>query len=139
MTALTGYGVEAWCLGSLVTGRYARGNNVVAQAIYRRLTTPRGTLRGGEEESNYGIDLSDYVGAVADTTRLAAIPGVAKGEILKDDRVLDVTVDASYARDAAGLVTVTLNLLVTLASDGSTFSMTLAASAAGVALTSGVP
>jgi hypothetical protein len=136
MTEL-GYGVESWCLGSLVTGRFVRGVQVVAQAIYRRLTTPRGTLRGGEEEENYGIDLSDYVGSSATPQRLAAIPGIVRAEVLKDDRVLDVKVSCTFATSADGLVTVTLALWVTLSETGEAFPMTLTAGEAGVQLSMG--
>lgn len=136
MTEL-GYGVESWCLGSLVTGRFVRGAQVVAQAIYRRLTTPRGSLRGGEEEQNYGIDLSNYVGASATPQRLASIPGVVRAEILKDDRVLDVKVSMSTESSVSGSVSIALQLWVTLSESGSAFPMTLAASDAGVQLLQG--
>jgi hypothetical protein len=59
----TNYGRELSCTRTLKTGRYVSGVTVVAEAIYRRLTTPRGMLLGGESEGNYGLDLMSLVGS----------------------------------------------------------------------------
>lgn len=121
----TGYGVEAWCLDSYVSGRYARGAMVVAQSIYRRLTTPRGMLRGGEDERNGGLDLSEYVGAVGTKTALAALPNLVRGEILKDDRVASVSVRAIISTDSAGDVSIVLDISATLESEGESFALSV--------------
>lgn len=50
-------------------------------------------LRGGEEEANYGIDLSELVGSVNPKTSAAALPGRITSELEKDERVLSVEAD----------------------------------------------
>lgn len=114
-----------------MSGRYARGSMVVAQAIYRRLITPRGMLRGGEEERNGGLDLSEYVGAVGTVTALAALPNLVRGEIAKDDRVQPggVTVQATITTNAAGETTIVLDIGVKLEDERGSFSLTLGVSA----------
>jgi hypothetical protein len=122
-----GYGVEAWCTDEYFSGRYARGWMVVAQAIYRRLITPRGMLRGGDEERNGGLDLSEYVGAVGTATALAALPNHVRGEIQKDDRVSPggVTVRATVANEGNGDVTILLDISVRLADESEDFTLTV--------------
>ena len=74
------------------TGRFVTGARLVGEAIYRRLTTPRGMLRGGEEEQNYGFDLSDLIGSVTTSADAASLPGRIEAEITKDARILSVSV-----------------------------------------------
>ncbi len=128
------YGVDVWCADKYVSGRKASGVTLVAQALYRRLITARGTLRGGDEESAYGIDLSSYVGAVGTATALAALPGIVRGELMKDDRVTDVVVSATIAESVDRLVTITLVIDVVLADEDETFTLTLSVSEAAVTL-----
>lgn len=135
----TGYGLDTWCLDNLSPGRYARGSTLVAQALYHRLITPRGTLRGGDEERAYGFDVSAYCGAVGYPTALAALPGLVRGELLKDDRVSDVTVTASQADDQAGEVAITLSVDVILADESEAFTLTLSVSALTTSILGGLP
>ena len=134
-----GYGVDVWCDSALSSGRLARGTRVVAQALLRRTITPRGTLRGGEEESAYGLDVAGYIGAVGYPTAVAALPGLLRAEWLKDDRVADVDVTTAVAYDAAGRIAITMSAVVVLADDGETFDLTLRADDAGVTLLLGAP
>lgn len=134
----TGYGRDIWCTDAMATGRLARGSQVVLQALYRRLITPRGTLRGGEEELAYGFDIAEYVGAVGITTAVAALPGIVRAELLKDDRVLSVSVDASIVTDTPGLTSITLALLVTLDDELADFPLTLAVTDVDVTLIGGI-
>ena len=60
----------------------------MAHALYRRLITPRGTLRGSEAAAAYGFDVSGYVGAVGYPAARQAFSALVTGELLKDDRVL---------------------------------------------------
>lgn len=93
----TDYGTDTSCLTSLRTGRLVSGVRLVAEAAYRRVTTPRGMLQGGEDEANYGIDLADLIGSVVTTADAAALPGRIENELLKDERIesVDVTVTSS--------------------------------------------
>jgi hypothetical protein len=119
------YGQDIWCAGHLVTGRLDRGPGLVARAIYRRLITARGTLRGGDEEAAYGLDLAEYVGAVGYETALAALPGLVRAECLKDDRISDVAVSVTQSQDSAGLISLTVQVNAVLVDESETFALTL--------------
>ena len=133
-----GYGVETWCLDHLITGRYARGVNVVLQALYGRLVTPRGTLRGGEEEAAYGFDVSAYVGAVGYDTAVLSLPGAVRSELLKDDRVAEITVEAIKTTDADGLIAIELAIHAELADESADFDFTLVVTDVSVAFLGGI-
>lgn len=122
----TGYGVDTWTTDSVFTGRLARGKTLVAQACYRRLTTPRGTLRGGPDEQNYGIDLSAIVGASNPARVAAMLPSMIRGELLKDDRVADVDTAVTYATATDGTATFEITISVATYDDGNDFELTLA-------------
>jgi hypothetical protein len=81
------------------TGRYVRGVKTVAQACYRRLITPRGALRGGEEEANYGLDLVGLLGGPVEVGDVAAMERAIAAELKKDQRVsgADVTITETEA------------------------------------------
>lgn len=82
------FGSDTSCTNELKPGRLVSGNRLVAEAAYRRLTTPRGSLRGGEDEQNYGLDLSELIGE--DARILPALPQMIKNELTKDERIEDV-------------------------------------------------
>lgn len=122
---MIGFGKDSWCTDRLVTGRYASGWLVVAQACFRRLITPQGMLRWGDDESRYGFDVSGYVGAVGEDAALIALPSQVAAELSKDDRVSDVRATTSTTRDAAGLVTIALSIDVALKDEGGNFNLTM--------------
>jgi hypothetical protein len=132
--ASAGFGVEMWCTDRLRTGKYVSGRVALAQAIYRRLTTPRGTLRGGDAEQAYGIDLPGFVGRTAIPIALAALPGIIRAELLKDDRISDVVATVIADTPDNGLVTLTITIRVVAADEDEEFSLTLAASSATIEL-----
>lgn len=129
----TGYGVDIWCGDSLVTGRYARGKMNAVLAMYRRLITPRGTLRGiggdevaaNEDELAYGLDLSALCGEVGPETAVLIVPGQIKAELLKDDRVADVFVSATYYYNDDGTAVVLFAVSGLLQNDGDDFQFTV--------------
>ena len=92
-----GFGRETSCTTSLRTGQFVSGVRLVAESDYRRLTTPRGMLRGGEEEQNYGLDLTDLIGSVTTKKDAASLEGRIRNELMKDERhlTIDVTVIAT--------------------------------------------
>ncbi len=134
----TGFGVETFCLDKLQSGRLVRGKAVVVQAMYRRLITPRGTLRGGPDEENYGIDLAGFIGAVGYPTALAALPGIIRGELMKDERVADVVASVIAVRDRDATIGLTIRIAGTLQGEGESFELTVAASDTSVELLGGV-
>jgi hypothetical protein len=128
MSVLTGYGTDTWCGDGIVAGRMSRGVVHVALALYRRLRTPRGELMGGEEEAVYGLDLEGIIGAVGYDSAVDVLPSMVRAELLKDDRVTDVSVSATKVTDTAGLMSITLTVDVVLTDAGDTFRLTLAVS-----------
>jgi hypothetical protein len=99
----TYFGRDISCTNTLKTGRYSFGVMLVAEACYRRLTTPRGTLRGGENELNYGLDLTSLVGSATTRAAAAALPGQIENELRKDERVESAS--ASVVATTVGPVT----------------------------------
>ena len=89
------YGYDTSCTDSLRTGRFSTGVRLVAEAIYRRLITPRGALRGGDDEANYGFDLVGKLGHTVSASEIAALPGQVESEILKDERIESAEVSVS--------------------------------------------
>lgn len=134
---MTGFGTDTWCLNSLSTGRLAKGSALVAQAAFRRLTTPRGTLRGGDEEDAYGFDVAGLVGDVGYDTAVAQIPGRVRAELLKDDRLTDVQVTATIINDR-GKQTITIVVVGVLADETEDFTLTLSVDEVTVDLIGGV-
>lgn len=122
----TGYGIDSWATDSVFTGRLARGKTLVAQACYRRLTTARGTLRGGPDEENYGLDISGIVGTGNPERVAAMLPSMIRGELLKDDRIADVSSSVIYTQDAAGLATFSITIDVQTHDDAGDFELTIA-------------
>lgn len=92
MAANTNYGRDLSCTTSIRTGRFVSGPRLVAEALYRRFTTPRGTLRGTDREANYGLDLTSLVGSVQTKSDVAALPGKIRMEAEKDGRVEEINV-----------------------------------------------
>lgn len=66
------------------------GPRVVAEAIARRLQTPRGGL---PRDPSYGTDLRAWVNASLSPARLAALRAAIAGEASADPRVEDVDVE----------------------------------------------
>lgn len=124
-------GKDVSCTDSLRTGRYASGARVVAEAIYRRLITPRGMLRGGEEEANYGLDLAGLIGSATSAASEAAVPGQVRAEILKDERI--ESAEVTLLKTEQGPATI-YQLTVEATTSEGPFTLTLAASAVTVEL-----
>lgn len=122
------YGTAVWCLDSQTPGRLAKGVNVVAQACYRRLMTPRGTLRGGEEEQNYGIDLPGLVGSMPTAEAISQLPSRIRGELAKDERVSDVAVTITQVVNSDKSVALVFEIRVTLHDSTDGFSLVLSVS-----------
>ena len=106
---VTDYGRDISCMGSLKTGRLVTGTRVVAEAVYRRLITPRGTLRGGENEADYGLDLLDLIGGTFTASDALALPGRISNELEKDERITSVSVGVNRVVEGPAIyVTVTI-------------------------------
>jgi hypothetical protein len=117
-----GYGVEVSLTDRLVSGRLVSGRAVVVEALYRRLITPRGTLR---DDLTYGFDVSGFVGSVGYDRSGAVIAGMVVNELSKDDRVYNVTCEATLSTEANGSQILLLDVSATLQDSDEDFSLTL--------------
>lgn len=90
----------------------------IAQSNYRRLRTPRGTVR---DDPDYGIDLCMFLHEPMTPSRQIEVGGIIRSELLKDDRneSVDVTLTPRGLRD------LDISIRGTLAAGG-TFSLTMA-------------
>jgi hypothetical protein len=131
---LIGYGEDTWCGDRYRPGRTARGITNFALACYRRQITPRGVLRGGEDEENYGLDVAEYVGAVGVETAVAALPGLIRGELLKDDRAADVEVSIVSEEVQPGGWRLTIKEIISGHDDAEAFELTLSVTEDGATL-----
>lgn len=135
---MSGYGSEVWCLDGIISGRYARGWRAVAQALYRRLTTPRGDLwflvegyAQGSEEMAYGFDISEWIGTVGLETAIASLPSQIEAECAKDPRVAEVeasVVEVPPGPSDAGTITLEITIRVALVDSEENFELSIAAS-----------
>ena len=126
------FGRDISCTSSIMTGRYATGVRLVAEACYRRLITPRGMLRGGEEEANYGLDLSELVGSTSTKNDEAALAGRIRAELEKDERV--ETADVKVTRVESKDRTVSFGVVVAATTAEGPFTLTLAVTDVSVEL-----
>lgn len=90
---MTDLGVDLYCISDLdAAGRTVSGPEALAQALARRLQTPRGALAAIGDDPDYGTDLRDYVGEDTGAGAEAEIEAAVRAECLKDERVRDVDV-----------------------------------------------
>jgi len=118
----TGFGRDTWCRDTMRPGHLVTGKDLLAQALYRRLITPRGTLA---TDPNYGLDVASYLGAMGDVA-LAALPSLIEAELRKDDRVQTVVVTPSITRASDATERMILDISVRSIDPGVSFSLTIA-------------
>lgn len=112
MAGLLSTGRDTYCLDAYKPGRTVTGAELLGQRCYHRLITPQGTLRGGEDEANFGLDLAGFVGRTEDAHLASMLPVVVRNELLKDQTVDAVAVKASRT-ESGGLVSWVLTIAVT--------------------------
>ncbi len=126
------FGTDLSCLADLTAeGRMVTGFMVLAEALIRRWTTPRGMLL---RFPNYGTDVRENLNEDVDALSLERIRAELRAEALKDERVHECTiVEASTLAEviATGVVRVKLSIEV---ADGAVFPLTIDVSAAKVAI-----
>lgn len=74
-----------------------------AQAIVRRLTTPRGALAVVGEDPNYGHDVRQYLHREMTRAQIAAAEQAIADEVEKDERVAAATVTLALDAQASQL------------------------------------
>lgn len=127
----TDFGKDTSCTNGLRTGQYSSGLRLRGEALYRRFRTPRGSLRGGEEEQNYGLDLLELIGSVSTANDIAALQGKIQAEALKDPTIQTVAVSVLSNTDGPS-TTYTIN--ISADTDQGPFDLVISASAASVEL-----
>lgn len=100
------------------------GNALLAQALYRRLTTPRG---GMFYDPNYGFDVRLLLNMSLSDVGLAAIVGMIEGECEKEERVYTAR---CFLDRTPGAATLNINVQTQLGP----FALTLAVSEVTVEL-----
>lgn len=73
--------------------RQVSGEVAMAQAMVRRLTTTRGAL-APLGMPDYGYNLRRFLKGIVPP--ISTVNGAVENELLKDERILDVTVEASH-------------------------------------------
>lgn len=137
----TGFGRTVYCYGpnGLQPGRSLTGRAALAASIWRRLTTPRGTLQGGQEELAYGYDIRRLLGAPSSNANPARLATIVESEVAKDERVAAVAATVTAVRRTDTSVVVSLRLDIVPADETETFALTLDVSDLSVDLIGGLP
>lgn len=95
---MTDLGTDLYCISDLdPAGRTVSGPEALAQALARRLQTPRGALAAIGDDPDYGLDLRDYVGEDVGAGIEAEVESAVRAECLKDERVRDVDVTVAVS------------------------------------------
>ncbi len=113
------YGQDLDCPGSghgMAWG-LASGPRNVANALSRRLVTPRGGLF---YDPDYGFDTRDYLGVALTRGKLAELIQGVESECLKDVRVQSVVASVKVVGNPSTELTLTLSLSL---ADGPAFDM----------------
>lgn len=139
LTRVTDFPVAPFAYGSDIRGTFdldptmrevsATSTLALAEALVRRLDTPRGSL---PDDRNYGIDLRSYCNRGTTAADLRSLGGQVKSELSKDDRVDTVTVVVTPSLTGSSLA-LTIAVRPIDASIGP-FTLTLSASDVGVLL-----
>ena len=115
-----GLGIDLDCLEDLQPDlRTTSGRTMLAQALVRRIITPRGTLIGDEE---YGTDITEMVNDDMSAGDIAALNSAVEAEWQKDERVLDASVTSVLSRQGI------LTIVGVITDQKGPFSLTLAVS-----------
>lgn len=96
------------------------GYTALAQALARRITTPRGGLI---DDPEYGHDVREFLNEVSPSPSAVAI--AVRNEWLRDERVLDARVQATFEDE-------TLSIVGRIETGDGPFTLTLAISAVTV-------
>lgn len=120
-------GTDLACVSDLSpTMATVSGRRALAEAIARRLQTPRGRLL---RYPDYGFDLAGEINGDVDATQIASIKDGVEAECLKDERVLAASAVVTYTGD-------TLTVVITLTDAQGPFVLVLAVSGVTVTLLS---
>lgn len=121
------FGTELSCTRDIdPNGSMTTGPRVVAEALYRRLITPRGRVI---DDPNYGSDISQFVNDDTTKQSLVGVQAAVISECIKEERVLLVTCNVVLLNS---MMTVTIKFTT---ADGP-FTLVVSASQTSVTLLS---
>jgi hypothetical protein len=132
-----GYGVDTYCGASLQTGRLVGGRLKFGLDCFRRLRTPKSTLRGisdEDEEADYGLDLAGFVGATDSRDLRGAIGPAIRTELMDDNRVRDVAARVVATSTADGLAYYTIEVRIMPVDEDTELTLTIGVSSVTVDL-----
>lgn len=93
--------LDLWCVTDIQdTGAEASGYLAFAQSLARRIITTRGTLI---DDPLYGIDVREWLNVERTDRNRTRLEASVTSELMKDERVASVAVDAAYVGDAISL------------------------------------
>ncbi len=93
------FGTELSCVGDIASdSRLVSGFRVVAEAVVRRWTTPRGRLIG---YPNYGYDITQFINDDMSARQVSAMISGMQSEALKDERVSSCAVSGTLGPDGS--------------------------------------
>jgi hypothetical protein len=104
---------------------------LVGQRCYHRLITPRGALRGGEDEANFGLNLTEEIGRRSGPGQSESLRGRIEQELLKEVELASVEVSVTTVEEGA---TATYAIEVVGYTAAGPFTLVLAASEVTVEL-----
>lgn len=114
----TDFGTDISCYPDLdPLGTLVSGNTALAQAIARRLTTPRGGLF---YDTNYGTDLRLYLNEGMTNETQSRIKAAIESECRKDERVSSASAEVTF-----NFATQTLSVSISLVTASGPFTLTL--------------
>ncbi len=93
----TDFGSDTHCERSYKSGRFATGLLLVAQNALHRLITPQGMLRGGKQESLYGLDVPGLIGH--GVAVIPTLPGRIHAQLILDERITDTGTIVTQSTD----------------------------------------
>lgn len=100
------------------------GRRLLAEAVARRITTPRGQLI---DDPDYGLDVREWLNDAMTPAQIQRLPALVDAELQKDERIVASTTEATFVNS-------TLHLTVTIDDGDGPFPLTIAVSALTVEL-----
>ncbi|MBN8609644.1 MAG: hypothetical protein J0L92_03620 [Deltaproteobacteria bacterium] len=103
-----GWGSDLSCGEDLTEGMdEVTGQRLLAEAVIRRLTTPRGSLPDVRSldlrDRNYGLDLASYLNRGVTALEVRALATNVRSEVSKDDRLANVSVTVTPSPTGSSL------------------------------------
>lgn len=128
MATASVYGVDTSATSRVNYGRAVTGAVLVGEALFRRLSSDRGSL---PSDRSYGWSITRWLGSEWTEQRRKSTPGLIANEVRKDDRIEPATlsIEIEETIDDHGAVNLEITIFAFTA-EGERFELVFAASAA---------